>query len=217
MHFSGKCENNFFVWHVRFALTNRKCLDSFCCKNVALLGLVLRQSLSKITRLVFLVLILAHERLVRDSVQPGEDAMLGLALEVEDAADGAVVLAVGPVQVDAGDLALGKLDVADEGDATALVAVDPDGLADHEAVGVLVEDFVSVRLAPEAGLAETAAFGFGGVVDIVGHSACIFGTSPGGQAQALSAISAVAAVAVDQVGLPSVGEPGAVWADGNAL
>ena len=46
----------------------------------------------------------AYERLQRQPVEAGEDAVPGLALEVHDAADGAVVLPSGRLQVNAGDL-----------------------------------------------------------------------------------------------------------------
>jgi len=73
-----------------------------------------------------------------------EDALLGLALEVADAADGSVVLADGLVQHDARPVARRELRVADVRDLARLRPADPHAVADDEAVGIFRQDDTGV-------------------------------------------------------------------------
>ena len=92
--------------------------------------------------------------LPREPVEPREDPALGLCLEVHDPAHRAIVLALGPVEMNAGHFPLGKVHLTDEGDPPRLGAIHPNGQADHEAICVFVEDLLRGGGPPEAGLAQ---------------------------------------------------------------
>jgi len=96
-------------------------------------------------------------------MKTGEDTMPWLGLEVKDAADRPVVLPHGLVKMHPGHLALGEVDGAEVSDAALLVAVNPDLLANHQHVRVLVEDDLGGTLTSEPGLGHPPSLKLGRV------------------------------------------------------
>jgi len=100
-------------------------------------------------------------------VQPAEETVPRLRLEVEDPAHRPVVLPRCLVQVDPRHLALCKVDGPYVGDPAFLTAVHPHLLADHQTVGVVVQYDVRGRGSPQPRLAQPPSCQLGVVRGLV--------------------------------------------------
>ena len=101
-----------------------------------------------------LLVAVVGQRVEGEPVQPAEEAVPWLRLEIEDPAHCPVVLPGCLLKVDPRHLPLGKVDGPDVGNPSLFTPVHPHLLADHQTVGVVVQYDVRGRGSSQSGLAQ---------------------------------------------------------------
>ena len=87
-------------------------------------------------------------------MEPCEDTMLIFTLEVQHVVHGTVVFAFGFVKVNPSHITLGEMSFSEISNAAVLHAIYPDLLADHQRVGVVIQDHVIGRRTAKSGFTQ---------------------------------------------------------------